>query len=237
MLPSPVRRSRRSAHYLSALYALVVVAVACKKNDGEAAAGGYVQGGLGQPAGAGGAFGGAGRAGAGPVTGGAPGAVAGFGGAHSAGAPAAVAGAAAAGGPFPQRLDAAAGAVIQPVLNQLAKQETQPGAKPIGPPLVGNFQQGQSLDVPIQLTPNKCYTVVAASMGLVTEVNLQIQLVTPIPGAAPVLAIDNDSGPSAVLGKKTACYRWMLGTFPAPAKVIVTVAGGSGLVAAQAYEK
>jgi hypothetical protein len=111
------------------------------------------------------------------------------------------------------------------------------GMKPIGPTLVGNFQQGQSLDVPIQLTPNKCYSVVAASLPPVTEVNVQLQLVTPIPGAAPVLAIDQDSGPTAVLGKKATCYRWMLGSFPAPAKVVVQVVGGSGLVAAQAYEK
>jgi hypothetical protein len=227
------RRSRRTPHVLTALYALVVLGVACKKNDGETAAGGYVQGGLGAPGGAGGAFATAGRAGAGGAPGGAAGAIA-QAGAPSAGA-AGIAGS--AGAPFPQRLDATAGAAVQPLLNQLAKQETQPGMKPIGPTLVGNFQQGQSLDVPIQLTPNKCYSVVAASLPPVTEVNVQLQLVTPIPGAAPVLAIDQDSGPTAVLGKKATCYRWMLGSFPAPAKVVVQVVGGSGLVAAQAYEK
>jgi hypothetical protein len=226
-----LRRSRRNAHTLTALYALVVLGVACKKNDGETAAGGYVQGGVGAPGGAGGAFAAAGHAG----TAGAPLAT---GGTAQAGAPAAAGAAGAAGAVGgPVRLDATAGAAIQPLLNQLAKQETQPGMKPIGPTLVGNFQQGQSLDVAIQLTPNKCYSVVAASLPPVTEVNIQLQLVTPIPGAAPVLAIDQDSGPTAVLGKKATCYRWMLGVVPAPAKVVVQVPGGSGLVAAQAYEK
>jgi hypothetical protein len=76
-------------------------------------------------------------------------------------------------------------------------------------------------------------------MGLppVTEVNVQLQLTTIIPGMAPVLAVDQDQGVSAVLGKKTACYKWMMGVIPAPGKVVVTVAGGSGLAAAQAFEK
>lgn len=223
------RRSRRSAHLLSILYGVFAVSVACKKNDGETAPGGYVQGGLGTPAGAAGASG----AGAGGVAGTAG--SGGFGGTAGTAGVAAMAGA--AGAAFPQRLDATAGAAVQPLLNELAKKETQPGSKPIGETLVGNFQQGQSLEIPIQLTPNKCYTVVAAALPPVTEVNLQLQLVTPIPGAAPVLAIDQDSGPNAVLGKKTTCYRWMLGVIPAPAKVVVQVAGGSGLVVAQAYEK
>ena len=70
-----------------------------------------------------------------------------------------------------------------------------------------------------------------------TEVNVQLQLTTVIPGMAPVLAVDQDQGATAVLGKKTACYKWMFGVIPAPGKVIVQVTGGSGLVAAQAYEK
>ncbi|HEY3495476.1 MAG TPA: hypothetical protein VGK73_12355 [Polyangiaceae bacterium] len=232
-----VQRSRRRAHWLSLVYGLLAVGVACKKNDGETAPGGYVQAGIGQPAGAAGALATAGApAAGGAAQAGAP-ALAGGGGFAGTATAAAGAAGAAGGAAFPQRLDATAGAAIQPLLNELAKKETQPGSKPIGQTLVGNFQQGQSLDVPIQLTPNKCYTVVAASLGAVTEVNIQLQLVTPIPGAAPVLAIDQDSGPSAVLGKKTACYRWMLGVIPAPAKVVVQVAGGSGLVVAQAYEK
>jgi hypothetical protein len=222
-------RSRHSAHWLTVLYGVVALAIACKKNDGETAPGGYVQGGLGTPAGA------AGAAGAGGFAGGVAAGAAGQGGLAGAAGSAGMAGA--AGAVFPQRLDATAGAAVKPLLDELAKKETQPGSKPIGETLVGNFQQGQSLEIPIQLTPNKCYTVVAAALPPVTEVNLQIQLVTPVPGAAPVLAIDQDSGANAVLGRKATCYRWMLGVIPAPAKVVVQVAGGSGLVIAQAYEK
>jgi hypothetical protein len=54
---------------------------------------------------------------------------------------------------------------------------------------------------------------------------------------APVLAVDSDRGPTATIGKKAACYRWTLGVIPAPGKVVVQVTGGTGLVAAQVYEK
>ena len=70
-----------------------------------------------------------------------------------------------------------------------------------------------------------------------TEVALELHLTTVVPGMAPVLAVDQDTGPNAVLGRKATCYKWMFGVIPAPAKVIVRVTGGSGLVAAQTYEK
>lgn len=163
-------------------------------------------------------------------------------GAPSAGAPA-TAGAPAQGGAAgtpatatTQKLDPTAGAAIKPILDQVAKAETQPGAVAVGETLVGNFATGGSLDVPLQLNPNKCYTIVAVGLPPVTDVNIQITLVTPLPGMNPVLAIDQESGPQAVLGKKAGCYRWQFG-MSAPAKMVIQVPGGSGLVVAQAYEK
>jgi hypothetical protein len=219
-----VPRGAARALYLAAAAGLVVLA--CKKNDGEAANGGYVQGQTG-PAGAAGApFAQAGAGGA-PVAaaGGAP---------AAAGAPAA---GGAATGPLPQRLDPTAAAAITPALVELGKKEVQPGAKPVGEALVGNFGTGNALEIPIQLQPNKCYSVVAMGLPPVTEVAVELQLTTVIPGMAPVLAVDQDTGATAVLGRKATCYKWMFGVIPAPAKVVVRVTGGSGLVAAQAYEK
>ena len=85
-----------------------------------------------------------------------------------------------------------------------------------------------------QMMANKCYSVVAAGVPPVGEVNLQI-VSTLIPMMAPVLAVDSDSGPQAIIGRKPSCYK----ALPpgGPAKMIVTVAGGSGLVAAQVFEK
>jgi hypothetical protein len=222
---------RRSAHVLYLVTAAGLTVLACKKNDGEAANGGYVQGQTSS----------AGAAGFAPVAqGGAGGALV----VATGGAPAGTAGAAVAGAPAaagasatPQRLDPAAAAAVAPALIELGKKEVQPGAKPIGETLVGNFGQGQSLELPIQLQPNKCYSVVAMGLPPVTEVAVELQLTTIIPGMAPVLAVDQDTGATAVLGRKATCYKWMFGVIPAPAKIVVRVTGGSGLVAAQAYEK
>jgi hypothetical protein len=126
--------------------------------------------------------------------------------------------------------------VVQPILNELAKKETVAGAKAVGTAMVGNFQTGSVLETQVQLQPNKCYTVVATSLPPVSELNVQLVAVAPIPGLAPVLAADSDTGPSAVLGRKPNCYKWAL-PLAAPAKVVLTVAGGSGLAAAQLYEK
>jgi hypothetical protein len=52
----------------------------------------------------------------------------------------------------------------------------------------------------------------------------------------PILAQDGDQGPQAVLGRKPNCYKWPM-PVGAPVKVILTVAGGSGIAAAQVYEK
>lgn len=227
-----VRRSAARVLYLVTAAGLSVLA--CKKNDGEAANGGYVQG-QAAPAGA------AGLGPVAPAAGGAPAVAAGGAPAAVAGAPVAGAGApAAAGGApgtLPQRLDPTAAAAITPALIELGKREVQPGAKAIGEALVGNFGTGNSLEIPIQLQPNKCYSVVAIGLPPVTEVAVELQLTTVIPGMAPVLAVDQDSGATAVLGRKATCYKWMFGVIPAPAKVVVRVTGGSGLVAAQAYEK
>lgn len=239
---SELGRASRSNRTAVVVAALCVIG-ACKKNDGEAAPGGYAQGQVG--------VGAAGAAPtAAPAQGGAP-----------ATAPAPTAAAATAGapplpgattvpavpaapaipppqaGPTAARLDATAAAAVVPILAGLVKDNVQSGAKPVGEAVVGNFAQGQTLEFPVQLVPNKCYTVVATGLPPVGEVGLQLQLTTALPGMAPVLAVDSDRGPTAVIGKKTQCYRWTLGVIPAPGKVVVQVTAGTGLVAAQVYEK
>jgi hypothetical protein len=135
-----------------------------------------------------------------------------------------------------QQLDPSAGAAATAILGQLSAGAIVAGSKPLGAAIVGNFQQGQTLESQLQLSPGKCYTIVAAGVPPVSEVNVQIVAVTPIPGMVPVMAQDSDQGPQAVLGRKPNCYKWPL-PMGAPVKVVMTVAGGSGLAAAQVYEK
>jgi hypothetical protein len=118
----------------------------------------------------------------------------------------------------------------------MAKSQTVAGSKPLGAPMVASFQQGQVLEGQIQLQPQKCYTVVATAMPPITDIDVQIVLATPLPNLSPVLAVDSESGTTSVVGKKPNCYKWAF-AMSTPAKVVLRVNAGSGLAAAQVYEK
>ncbi|HEY3256343.1 MAG TPA: hypothetical protein VGJ91_20430 [Polyangiaceae bacterium] len=136
----------------------------------------------------------------------------------------------------PPPLDPALSAAVTPMLTQLAASQTVAGSKALGSPLVGNVGGAQVLEQQITLQPNKCYSVVAVGMPPISELNVQLLAVTIIPGMAPVLATDQDAGPSATLGKKPNCYKWAL-PLPTPVKVVVSAAGGQGVAGAQVFEK
>ena len=121
-------------------------------------------------------------------------------------------------------------------MNGLATQEAPAGAKPVGSMLAGQFQQGQTLEQQLSLQPGKCYTVIGTGLPPVSEVNVRFVAVTPIPGSAMVMAQDQGTGASAVLGKKPNCYK-NPAPFALPVKLVLEVAGGSGVAAAQVYEK
>ena len=122
-------------------------------------------------------------------------------------------------------------AAVQPALVQLGKTQAPAGSKPFGNLIVANFAQGQTFEQSIQLQANKCYTVVAAGLPGVSEVN--IKLMTPL--IPTTLAQDNSTGPQATLGGNPNC--WKNGPLPAPMRVVLEVPAGQGIVAAQIYEK
>lgn len=140
-------------------------------------------------------------------------------------------------GSFAQPVDPAAAAAVQTALIALAKDSAMPGAKPVGAPLVGQFLQGQVLQTQVQLVPGKCYSVVAAGLPPVAEVNVQFVAIAPIPGVgAVVLAQDSDAGPQAILGKRPNCFKWAA-PFPGPANLVLAVPQGQGFAGAQLFEK
>lgn len=134
-----------------------------------------------------------------------------------------------------QPLDPSAGAVATQLLGALATTNA-PGAKPIGTPVVGNFQQGQVLETQVQMNPGKCYTVVGAAVPTVTNLDLEIVPVMPVPGAPPVMAADQTQGPTAVAAPAPNCFKWAL-PVGGPMKIVVRVSAGQGIAAAQVYEK
>ncbi|EYF00889.1 putative lipoprotein [Chondromyces apiculatus DSM 436] len=110
-----------------------------------------------------------------------------------------------------------------------------PGMTAEGAPFAGQFQAGQTLEQQVQLVPGKCYTVVGVGMG-VTDLNLQLVALTPVPGMSPTLAQDNSTGSNASVAGRGSCYKWPL-PVGVNAKIVMTAAAGSGMAAAQLYSK
>ncbi len=124
----------------------------------------------------------------------------------------------------------------QAVLNEVAKTEAPPGAKPSGMPTVGLLGPGQVSEMTLSMAPGKCYTIIAAGLPPVSEINVQLLPSTTVPGMQTVLAEDQMVGPRAVVGKTPNCFKWPLPVAGA-ARIVTTVVAGSGLVATQIYEK
>lgn len=140
----------------------------------------------------------------------------------------------AAGGQATPMAPAAMGADV--ILTGLAQQEA-PGAQAEGTAFAGQFQEGQILEQPINLQPGKCYTVIAASVGAITELDVMIQgQIAPFPPAT--LAQDQGTGPTATLGGKGSGGCWKFPSpIAAPAKVVLRVTKGSGIAGAKVYFK
>jgi hypothetical protein len=101
----------------------------------------------------------------------------------------------------------------------------------------GNFQQGQVLETQVQMNPGKCYTVVGAAVPTVTNLDIELVPLMPVPGlASPVMAADQTQGSTAVVGAAPNCFKWAL-PVGGPMKVVLRVSAGQGMAAAQVYEK
>ena len=121
------------------------------------------------------------------------------------------------------------------ILTGLAQQEA-PGAQAEGTAFAGQFQEGQTLEQPINLQPGKCYTVVAGSLGGVQELDVMLQAQLP-PMPPSTVAQDQSTGPNATLGGKAGgCWKYPL-PLAAPAKIVLRVTKGSGMAAAKVYVK
>lgn len=140
-------------------------------------------------------------------------------------------------GPSATPLDAASASGAAQAIDALAKQSA-PGAKAVpGTMLAGNFQQGQVLETTFQAQPGKCYSVVGAGLPNVQNLDLSLVAQSPLPGfGSPVLATDQTAAPNAVVAPHPNCWKWPL-MMQAPIKVVMTVSAGSGIAAAQVYEK
>lgn len=139
-----------------------------------------------------------------------------------------------ASGGSAQPLDPSLAAVATGPLTMLATSQA-PGMQKDGPTVAGNFQAGQTLEGSFSFQPGKCYTLVAQGVG-VTQLDLEMQYVTPVPGLAPTISKSSTKGAQATIGAGNNCLK-PISPFPAQAKFIVKATAGAGIAAAQLYSK
>lgn len=139
--------------------------------------------------------------------------------------------------PTAKPADPALSAAAQAVLDARASQ-VAPGAAPVGDPMVGQFQPGEAIQTTVEMQPGRCYTVVAESLpGGISELNIEMLPQVIIPNLpSPILAQDQSTGSSAVLGAQPNCQKWPL-PFSGSMRVVVWAAAGQGVAAARVYAK
>lgn len=97
--------------------------------------------------------------------------------------------------------------------------------------VLASFQEGQAAEETITLVPGRCYTVLAAGVGGIEEIDLSVV----VPPSTQPLARAPRSGKHASIGEKGKCMP--LGPLPVQAKMVVRAARGSGTIAARAFVK
>lgn len=126
-------------------------------------------------------------------------------------------------------------AMLSPAIQAMAASEV-PGMQAEGQAFAGQFQEGQTLEQPINIQAGKCYSVLASGAGI-QELDIQI-VAQPLPNVPPVvLAQDNTTGSNATLGgKASGC--WKNATpLSGPGKVILKATRGAGTAGAQVFVK
>jgi hypothetical protein len=140
-------------------------------------------------------------------------------------------------GPSATPLDPTQAQAATALITPLGQQHAPAGAKAVGSAIAGNFQQGQSLESQIQINPGKCYTIVGVGLPQVANLDISLSLISLIPGIPGAsLAADNTVGSTAIVGDKPNCFKSM-SPISTPVKLTMTVSQGSGVAAAQVFEK
>ncbi len=105
-----------------------------------------------------------------------------------------------------------------------------------GPLVAGNFQPGQTLEGQFSIAPGRCYTLVAAGVG-VSSIDLEMFLLAPIPGMQGSFAKNASKGAQTSIGGRANCVKLALSPVPVNAKWVATAKSGAGIVAVQLYAK
>lgn len=127
-------------------------------------------------------------------------------------------------------VDVTMAAQAGPLIQYMAASHLPAGARQMGSPFAGQFAEGQILERKVQLTQGKCYTMMAAGLPPVAEVDLELYE----EGATEAAAKDSSTGLQAVLGSREQCFSpAKTGTF----QLVLSVSRGQGVAAAQVFQK
>ncbi|MCH2109318.1 MAG: hypothetical protein MK135_08310 [Polyangiaceae bacterium] len=138
-------------------------------------------------------------------------------------------------------VDLSMAAQAGPLIQYLAASHLPGGSRPYGSPFAAQFAEGQVFDQEIQLNPGHCYTVVAAGLPPVVELELVLEALplatttnesSETTAAAPPFAQDTLRGAQAILGGRSSCLKVSLaGAY----RLRVEVSQGQGVVAGQVF--
>jgi len=133
--------------------------------------------------------------------------------------------------------DATAQELLKTALKPL-QQKHAPGMKPDSQIFGGMINEGQTIEQQATLMPGKCYTIIGTTLAGVEELDISVNVITPLPTLSPLLAVDGMTGPQAVVASHPNCYKippiMMIAT---PVKIIIKASKGSGIAGAQMYAK
>jgi hypothetical protein len=136
------------------------------------------------------------------------------------------------GGPKP--LDIITTQSLEAQIKSLAKKKAR-GMKASGTLVGGIVAEGGQVESQIMIDAHKCYVVVGASSGGVTQLDIQIvakpMIALPLP--SPVIAVSTGSGTETAI---SPCWKNPT-PISFPAAVIVKAKQGAGAIGAQVYVK
>lgn len=103
--------------------------------------------------------------------------------------------------------------------------------------IASKLAPGQLLEQEFRLQPGRCYTLIAVGGAGVTELDASFETFGPARSKTTVLAADALKGATAVVGGEEACFAWNADQNPTPAKFVLRVRGGDGVVVSQLYAR
>jgi len=121
-------------------------------------------------------------------------------------------------------------------LTQCAERDAA-GMAMEGDLIASKLAPGQVLEQEFRLQPGRCYTLIAVGGAGIQELDASFETLGPVRGKSTVLAADALTGTTAVVGGGAACFVWQADLNATPAKFVLRVRSGDGVVVSQLYAR